>query len=293
MSVIPTPVPTCKWTLLTAGNANVVYKSDETDQLLRLRRQRNAPSTAEVDEYLTGTIRPAIGSFLFDYTVVNLPVGFLESLPEAEDLDLGEPLGLLMENLGPKPQETNVLKSHAVKINYSDDWKSYTVELKPKWLLRSPTEPKDSLNCRTCALQLKRGKPRICPLRLFNSDEKTSLQALEEVFPGTEKQLEPLAKFFSNSELFAEIRHMQNGDELGILGYSNYVQVPPQFVTAMTMRDVSLFVHVEGEQVTGKIVDADLKSASDKRDYWASLETDLIEGGWYEKTGTNCLLSNN
>lgn len=292
MSSLPTPLPPHKWTLLTAGNANVVYKSDETDLLLRLRRNRNAPSTAEVDEYLTGTIRPAIGKFLFHYTVVNLPVGFLESLPEAENLDLGEPLGLLMENLGPKPEETNVLKSHAVKINYSDNWESYTVELKPKWLLQSPTAPSDSKNCRTCALQLKREKPRICPLKLFDQDEKTSLQALEDVFPGTEKQFEPLAHFFSNSELFAEIRHMQHGDEQGILGYANYVQVPPQFVTAMTMRDVSLFVHVEGDSVTGKIVDADLKSVSEKRDYWASLETDLIEGGWYQKSGTNCLLSN-
>jgi inositol-pentakisphosphate 2-kinase len=221
-----------------------------------------------------------------------MPLGFLESLPEAENLDLGEPLGLLMENLGPKPNETNVLKSHAVKINYSDNWESYTVELKPKWLLQSPTAPKDSINCRTCALQLKREKPRICPLKLFNEDEQTSLQALEDVFPGTQKQFEPLAKFFSNSELFAEIRHMQHGDELGILGYANYVQVPPQFVTAMTMRDVSLFVHVQGDSVNGKIVDADLKSVSEKRDYWASLETDLIEGGWYEKPGTNCLLRN-
>lgn len=288
---LPTPLPPYKWTLLTAGNANVVYQSTETPLLLRLRRNRNAPSTAEVDEYLTGTIRPAIGEFLFQYTVVNLPFGFLESLPEAENLDLGEPLGLLMENLGPKPTETNEIKSHAVKINYSDNWESYTVELKPKWLLQSPTAPADSVNCRTCALQLKREKPRICPLRLFNKDESTVLKALEEVFPGTESQFAPLAEFFSKSELFAEIRHMQHGDEQGILGYAAYVQVPPQFVTAMTMRDVSLFVHVEGQKVSGKIVDCDLKSVVEKRSYWSGLEEDLIEAGWYEKRGTSCLLS--
>lgn len=285
-------LPPYQWNLLAAGNANVVFSSPDTDQLLRLRRNKNAPGTAEIDEYLATSIRPVLGRFLFSYSVVALPLGFVASLPQADELDQNEPLGLLMENLGPKPEQTLSVKSQGVKIVHDSPWNSYTVEVKPKWLIQSPTAPNDSTNCRTCALGLLRGKPKMCPLKLFNKDTDIVEDTLNRGFPGKETQLKPLAKFFSSSSLFDDIRLMQEGDEKGILGYAEYSHLPQKFVTAMAMRDVSLFVSVEGQSVSGKVVDADIKSVSEKRDYWSGLEEQLISGGYYQKGQSDCLLQN-
>ena len=206
--------------------------------------------------------------------------------------------GILLPNMSPNPGT------------------SITLEIKPKWLLQSPTAPPGAIRCRTCALQYSRGKgtPKdyICPLQLVNGGESDLQQwAVESVLKhageGENMSADP-----KNAQFRSVVNHLlqyiAKGDGRTLLGHIKDLQsqLDPQGVLcrsstsdrskfdhdlrlAMTLRDCSMLIVVPYTSsggslppIVSKLADLDFKSAGKISD-WAEKETDLVDGGWYTK----------
>jgi inositol-pentakisphosphate 2-kinase len=193
---------------------------------------------------------------------------------------------------------------------------SITLEIKPKWLLQSPTAPPGAIRCRTCALQYSRGKgtPKdfVCPLQLVNGGESDLYTwAVESVLKhageGENMSADRQSTQF-RSVVDHLLQYMAKGDGRALLGHIKKLQsqLDPQGVLcrpstsdrskfvhnlrlAMTLRDCSMFIVVpytsDGGSlppIVSKLADLDFKSAGKISD-WAEKETDLIDGEWYTK----------
>ncbi|KAK4458996.1 hypothetical protein QBC42DRAFT_275390 [Cladorrhinum samala] len=73
---------------------------------------------------------------------------------------------------------------------------------------------------------------------------------------------------------------------------------PEQLALAMTLRDCSVYLRVPTDpnaKVEAKLGDLDKKDVGQKLEYWREMETELIQGGYYEGTEkprqkTNCVI---
>lgn len=130
-------------------------------------------------------------------------------------------------------------------------------EFKPKWLTQSPTAPPDSRRCRTCALRAMRatkdarfpGLTDFCPLTLVEDNQEELAASLERLLGRSRgaplnildfvRQLRP---YFQMTSLLKLLQDLQiRKDPKGIL------KTDPSdldFVTAMTLRDCTLFLKV-------------------------------------------------
>jgi inositol-pentakisphosphate 2-kinase len=207
--------------------------------------------------------------------------------------------GILLPNMSPNPGT------------------SITLEIKPKWLLQSPTAPSDAIRCRTCALQYSRGKGTakdfICPLQLVNGSEADLRRwAVESVLKHADDDGENMSADPQSTQFRAVVNHLlqyiTKGDGRTLLRHIRNLQsqLDPQGVLcrsstsdrskfvhnlrlAMTLRDCSMFIVVpytsSGDSlppIISKLADLDFKSAGKIGD-WAEKEIDLIDGGWYTK----------
>lgn len=187
---------------------------------------------------------------------------------------------------------------------------SVTLEVKPKWLMQSPTAPSEARRCRTCAMQIAVPKDRdkyICPLKLVNGDQPDINSWVHSMVRSHFESHADL-KHLNEPELVASIakrlvdylvlgqgrvllRHMQflqqNLDAQGVL-YQNKVQPKNVFDhnlrLAMTLRDCSLFVKIpyDGAKIISKLGDLDFKSA-EKFDDWQEKEERLLIENLYTK----------
>jgi inositol-pentakisphosphate 2-kinase len=163
------------------------------------------------------------------------------------------------------------------------------IEVKPKWLLQSPSAPKDAVRCRTCAVRLHRrlkdssydGAHLPCPL-LMTSDRWEDRSLFVSRLFGDEELDEwyvaPLRRWFKGvapsrpKRLITQVRNMQRQlDQKGPLGSNADDE---QFRLAMTLRDCSVFLRVlrrPGGQakVVAKIADLDKKNSAAKMDWWS------------------------
>ncbi|KAL9117312.1 MAG: hypothetical protein Q9187_006153 [Circinaria calcarea] len=174
------------------------------------------------------------------------------------------------------------------------------IEFKPKWLAQSPSAPAGARRCRTCALRMMRIannrntgeqvltlKESFCPLNLVSLDRAKVAATINDILRGSSCS-EPLSSrildFIYQSPLLPSLKEQQvQLDPIGVFAISND---SIDFMTAMTLRDCTLFVKINQSQdfeIEARLGDLDLKSPS-KFDYWRSLERELIDGGWY--TGT-------
>ena len=175
------------------------------------------------------------------------------------------------------------------------------IEVKPKWLLQSPSAPTDAVRCRTCAVRLHRrlkdssydGAHLPCPL-LMTSDRWEDRSLFVSRLFGDEELDEwyvaPLRRWFKGvapsrpKRLITQVRNMQRQlDQKGPLGSNADDE---QFRLAMTLRDCSVFLRVlrrPGGQakVVAKIADLDKKNSAAKMDWWKKTELDLVKGGAY------------
>ncbi len=129
------------------------------------------------------------------------------------------------------------------------------VEFKPKWLAQSPSAPSGSRMCRTCALRAMRSageeypKPSFCPLSLMSEDKAKVAAALDVVTKIakygdtlTEAAQASLIDLLYKSPLLRLLRKLQSEkDPLGVLRTDLQNQ---DFLTAMTLRDCTLFLKV-------------------------------------------------
>ncbi|KAL8934489.1 MAG: hypothetical protein Q9216_005889 [Gyalolechia sp. 2 TL-2023] len=209
----------------------------------------------------------------------------------------------------------------AVTDMRSDDQHA-SCEFKPKWLAQSPSAPPDSKRCRTCALRAMRAtkdaqlphRTEICPLTLVDGNQDHLSSALARVLgrsKGAPLNLldfaQQLLLFFEDSPLLGLLRDLQvEKDPKGIL------EADPSdtdFMTAMTIRDCTLFLKIPNQegtkaQIEARLGDLDLKTPDgNKAEYWRKTEQQLIDEGWYTATERDtlskaeddpvCLLSRN
>lgn len=129
------------------------------------------------------------------------------------------------------------------------------VEFKPKWLAQSPSAPTGSKRCRTCALWAMKStteqnlKANFCPLNLVSGDKIKVAKAVSIITSTpehsdtlTEPARAALVDFLYGSPLLKLLQKLQiEKDSLGVLHADLLSQ---DFLTAMTLRDCTLFLKV-------------------------------------------------
>lgn len=171
------------------------------------------------------------------------------------------------------------------------------IEFKPKWLLQSPSAPKNAIRCRQCALELRNylrspgvkgpsPERRPCPIALANPDCPQQVASPFRIAPqlsslhGDERIQAILDKIIHHKAL-RMLRDCQKSlDHVGPLR-------PPtnlDFIVAMTLRDCTCFALVPSNndgEIKLRFGDFDWKDPEKKFSHWRGTEQDLIEGGFY------------
>ena len=139
----------------------------------------------------------------------------------------------------------------------SSDEVNMNLELKPKWLVQSPSAPPGSKRCRTCALRaMRRAKQDhhgtddpsgFCPLKLASDDRAQVVEAVDQILTSSrilELRREDLrvlvADWVLQSSLIKRLKQLQI--ELDPVGVLEADLTSQSFLTAMTLRDCTLFI---------------------------------------------------
>ena len=147
----------------------------------------------------------------------------------------------------------------------SSDARSMSIEFKPKWLVQSPNAPEGSKRCRTCALRAMKaaqvrlsrsardggedGKGGFCPLNLVSGDRYKVSTVVEQLLGSSRfsdldrmRMGDQLMRWLPKSLLLQRLKHLQETlDPVGVLEADLEAQA---FLTAMTLRDCTLFLKV-------------------------------------------------
>ncbi|RAK88420.1 inositol-pentakisphosphate 2-kinase [Aspergillus costaricaensis CBS 115574] len=267
-------------------------------KLLRLRKDTSAGiSYQEIARNFDRCIRPLFKpEELVDQELVYLPRGLVqgcnEQLQAAERsgqrpkrrqgvyLSTVEPFGLLITDMTTFSIPGTTLS-----------------ELKPKWLIQSPSAPPNSRRCRTCALRdMKNQKARkkglaeeqsFCPLDLVSDRFDNVLRAAQFV-KGCKDQPRLAKVLYRNGTLQRLLTHQKALQDVGLYG------PPPssrEKSLAMTLRDCTMFIRMprdDSGRVEIRLGDLDLKTgAGGKAKYWLDLEHQLIVEDWYAGAKNN------
>ena len=226
------------------------------DKLLRLRK--DLPSTSlvmESHQHFVEQIKPLFPTeSLVEQMLCKITPKFVRKC----NRELQE-----LEGHGVRPEKRRgvyLAENEPYAIAITDmrwDKQHASCEFKPKWLGQSPTAPPGSKRCRTCALQAMRsakdarppGLTDFCPLTLVSDDQDLMASSLERALGhsrgspldihGFVQQLRP---YFQKTSLLRRLRDLQiQMDPRGILK-SDPSSIT--FVTAMTLRDCTLFLKV-------------------------------------------------
>ncbi|KAH6610427.1 inositol-pentakisphosphate 2-kinase [Trichoderma cornu-damae] len=181
---------------------------------------------------------------------------------------------------------------------------SMLVEFKPKWLLQSPSAPKNAIRCRQCALELRnylknpgarppRPERRLCPIALANPDCPQQVASPFRIAPQLsgrrdDKHVRALLDKIIHHEAIRMLRDCQKSlDRAGPLRLPTNLD----FVVAMTLRDCTCFALVpagDGEEIKLRFGDFDWKDPEAKFNHWRGTEQDLIDGGFYTADWVVC-----
>ncbi|KAI9931241.1 hypothetical protein ASPWEDRAFT_166812 [Aspergillus wentii DTO 134E9] len=264
-------------------------------KLLRLRKDsKTGISYQEIVQNFDKIIRPLFNpEELVDQTLVTLPNGLVqrcnEQLHAAEVngrrpkkrrgvyLSTNEPYGLLITDM-----------------TTFNDPNAILAELKPKWLLQSPSAPIHAQRCRTCALwDMKNGETRkaggsdersFCPLDLMSDNFETVLRATGLV-KGCKDQQQLARVLYRNRTLQKLHFHQKTMRDVGLHGPSAQSR---EKSLAMTLRDCTMFIKMPCDDkgpVEVRLGDLDLKTgAGGKAQYWLNLEKRMVDEGWYMGT---------
>ncbi|KAL0639845.1 Inositol-pentakisphosphate 2-kinase [Maublancomyces gigas] len=184
------------------------------------------------------------------------------------------------------------------------------IEFKPKWVLQSPSAAASPWRrCRTCALRLsKNQKPGFCPLDMASGSEERVRRAVAFLVPAVKPAglvlrgaetwdatrvtvAEHVVRYLVGGDLMPTLKGLHGRlDPYGPVGMMGRAEEERKlFMTAMTVRDLTVFLRIdldgregEIEGVEAKVGDLDLKTgAAGKWEYWEGVERTLMEGGWY------------
>lgn len=231
----------------------VAFESTErfTGKLLRLRKDTAANvSYKEIVQNFNTIVRPLFrADELVDQTLIRLPEGLIhrcnEQLRLAEVsggrpkkrhggyLSLTEPFGLLVTDM-----------------TTFDEPGSTLAELKPKWLVQSPSVPATAQRCRTCALREMKNydaslmgqkeQRSFCPLDLVSETFEDVLRATTFV-KGCSDRTRLASILFRNPTLQKLLSHQKAYHKVGLHG-------PPaqsrETSLDMTLRDCTMYIKV-------------------------------------------------
>lgn len=232
-------------------------------KLLRLRKDlRSTVPVIDSQKYFNATIQPLFKQHnLVEQLLFKPSTSFIKSC----NANLKR-----METDGSRPH-----KRHGVYLVESETYgtlitdmtcaaaDSYaSIEFKPKWLVQSPSAPAGSVRCRTCALRAMKSVTRtpssdpakslklgICPLNLV-SDDKAKVSAAAKIVldlcrpdeSDNENLKRSLVEFLYKSPLLRLLRTLQK--EMDPVGVLQADLSQRKFLTAMTIRDCTLFLKV-------------------------------------------------
>ena len=220
-------------------------------KLLRLRKETAADlSYKEIVQNFNNIVRPLFEpEELVDQSLIRLPEGLIQRCNELLHIDevngkrpkkrhggylcLNEPFGLLITDM-----------------TTADDPNATLAELKPKWLIQSPSAPASARRCRTCALrEMKNHEARrlgqkeqqsFCPLDLV-SDRLDSVMRATNFIKGCNDR-QRLARILHRNPTLQKLQsHQKSRREVGLLGPPAQSQ---EMSLDMTLRDCTMFIKV-------------------------------------------------
>ncbi|KAL2818495.1 inositol-pentakisphosphate 2-kinase [Aspergillus cavernicola] len=283
---------------LSGSSDHPTVPAEFKGKLLRLRKDTLAGvSYQEIARNFDKAIRPLFKpEELVDQELIYLPQGLIqrcnEQLRTAEFtgkrpnqrrglfLSVTEPFGLLVTDMTSFGNPGTEL-----------------AELKPKWLLQSPSAPTGARKCRTCALRdMKNHDARrmgvmevrsFCPLDLVSDKFEHVLRAAKLV-KGYKDHARLARVLYRNSTLLKVQTHQKIMKEVGFYGPSPHSRDKS---LAMTLRDCTMYIKMprnERGRVEIRLGDLDLKTAyGGKAQYWQDIEHRLINEGWYMGAKSN------
>ncbi|MCJ1244471.1 Inositol-pentakisphosphate 2-kinase [Trapelia coarctata] len=271
-------------------------------KLLRLRKKQSTTTPLlEAQTAFEEVIKPLFKpEQLVEQVLVTLPEGLSRKLnaelrameekgTRKEErrgvfLDEEEGYGLLVSDMSPQ--------------GYEGEGECVCVEFKPKWLAMSPSAPEEAKRCRTCALRAMREangkitKGGFCPYDLVGSRADVSI-ATDSILkakwgkkPGESLRggecwiHDRIVDVISGGNLLGPLRNLQiDFDREGMFGGKVEER---DFLTAMTLRDCTLYIRVPpgDEPLEARLGDLDLKSPA-KASSWIAQERQLVDECWY------------
>ena len=229
-------------------------------KLIRLRKDLSTtvPVTESWDHFQNVVIPLFLGSQLVSQTLFKISPEFVKTLNT--ELRCMEDDGRRSQRRHGVYVDENEGYGTLVSNMSSDEW-SMSIEFKPKWLLQSPNAPEGSRRCRTCALRAMQqarsqgtrsgvNNDGFCPLSLVSGD-KSKVSGVVEQLLGSSKFSDidrmwlgdQLIKWFPQSPLLQRLKQLQRDlDPNGVLNANLQSQ---NFLTAMTIRDCTLFLKVD------------------------------------------------
>lgn len=220
-------------------------------KLLRLRKETAADlSYKELVQYFNATVRPLFApEELVDQELIRLPEGLIQRCNE--HLRIAE-----LNGMRPTKRHGGYLCTKErfgliiTDMTPFDDPGATLAELKPKWLIQSPSAPANAYRCRTCALrEMKNAESRrlgqneqrsFCPLDLVSERFEHVLRATA-LIKGC-KDRSRLAHILFRNPTLQKLQSLQKARrEVGLLG------PPPQsreMSLDMTIRDCTMFIRV-------------------------------------------------
>jgi len=295
---------------LAEGAANVVYRICSTDgqelplnlrgQLLRLRKDKpSSPSCSESVQAFCERIVPLFSSTnLIDWKLWPLPKGLIRRLNTSlVESEVSGKRNIKRHGVYIAPQS---VEKYGILVQDMSHKRAdeYFIEFKPKWLLQSPSAPKNAQRCRNCALKemreadevpTGRGDSGFCPLHLLSTEADALQSALCHIWP-VDETLDLFEKAFKDKvqPLLFLLRKLQaeyNNVGLTDFEHGRHRHLP----IAMALRDCSVFIKLlaashEVRITDVRLADLDLKTtAGGNLAKWADTERRLIDERWYSR----------
>lgn len=231
-------------------------------QLLRLRKSNPAAlPIIECQKFFESVIRQVCADeTLVEQTLFRPSPGLIRVLNQ--QLRLMEKYGLRpLKRHGVFLAEDEIYGMLVTDMTCGKGNDDTSVEFKPKWLAQSPSGPMGAKRCRTCALRamrlskqapagvLRHIKSEFCPLSLISADQSRVAMAADVILglPGSKRKDENttrrgLIDFLLGTSLLRRLKDLQMKlDPHGVLSADVSGK---DFLTAMTLRDCTLFLKV-------------------------------------------------
>ena len=283
-------VVACKIKYLNEGGANFVFSILKAGvelpkplrgKLLRLRKDlSHVQSTEEQVESFNKNFRPLFPpDCLVQPELISLNSGITTALNRSLDA-LNRPARRSADCL-PEDERYGLLVTDMMPAAGKA-----MLEMKPKWLLQSPSAPSNAKRCRTCALRAQRAsqgkrtatdKQESCPFDLVSERVQDRRRAAGQITSDA-----ALADFLAEGAqpLFAILRNQQRFlDPRGVLKVTGADGIY-DLCRAMTLRDCTLFVRGGATGIEARLGDLDFKQP-EKLSRWKDVERKLIDEGWY------------